>query len=78
MGKDLDLTPEEIMASLDPISSVKGKVTIGGPAPAEVNRPVAEAAERLAAEKARLAERKRRLAEADALLDGMAAQLLAD
>lgn len=77
VGSDLDLKAEEIIASLDPVASVKGKLTVGGPAPGEVGRMVTEAKERLAVERARLEERRRKLAAADEELTRLVDQLAA-
>jgi hypothetical protein len=75
LGHELDLDAEEVHAALDPTLSVRGKVTLGGPAPSEVQRQIADGLTRLAAEQSRLGERQERLSEADATLDRLAEQL---
>ena len=75
IGRDLELTEAEVRASLDPLSSIEGKRTVGGPAPEEVHRMITEAMCRLAAERSRLDERRRRLMEADVLLNRTSREL---
>ena len=75
IGQDLDLTPDEIIASLEPFSSIQGKVTTGGPSQPEVQRMVVEATERLTVEQGRLEKIKQQLVEADEQLDQAATEL---
>jgi argininosuccinate lyase len=75
LGYELDLDAAEVRAALDPAASVKGKLTIGGPAPDEVKRQIATAVERLTAEESRLNDRQEHLSQADGQLDGLAEEL---
>lgn len=76
LGHELDFDAAAVREALDPASSVRAKLTHGGPAPGEVLRMIGEARERLAAERSRLAARLESLSRADDALDARANQLL--
>ncbi len=75
IGRDLGISEDDVKAALDPMASVRGKLTCGGPAPAEVTRMVMAALERVAADKAEVERKRQDLAEADRRLDEQARAL---
>lgn len=76
VGREIELSKDDVRDALDPMSSVKGKLTLGGPAPSEVQRMVAKGLAQLEIEKGRLAERQSRLESADRELRQIAARLM--
>lgn len=56
--KELPLSEEQFRAALDPVAIVRNRATSGGPQPAEVERMLGEARDRIAARDAWIAERR--------------------
>jgi len=69
IGSELDLTAEEVAASLEPRNSVAGKPTLGGPNPDQVKRMIQTAWYRLDSEANQLEQRKQHIEESLTNLD---------
>jgi argininosuccinate lyase len=81
-AKEMSLTPaelpmseEEFRSTLDPVAIVKNRATAGGPQPAEMDRMLASAKERLVAQDAWIKERRKVIDDALARLDADFAKL---
>lgn len=74
-GKPLNLDKKVIVESLDPVENITKRATIGGPAPREVVRMIAERKIRIIEEKSRLEQRLKRLGKANDTLSAAVKQL---
>ncbi|WP_336813795.1 argininosuccinate lyase [Bosea sp. MMO-172] len=66
---DLPMSETEFRATLDPVAIIKNRATSGGPQPAEMDRMLAEARQRLDRQDAWIKERRARIAAGLAKLD---------
>jgi argininosuccinate lyase len=66
---DLPMTEQEFRAALDPVAIVRARVTAGGPQPAEMQRMLTEAKQRLEQQQTWIAERHARVDGSLARLD---------
>jgi len=76
IGRRLNLSEESLRKALDPKENVETRRHIGGPAPQEVERMIADREKRIAAEEIRLENRKRSLEKARGELNRMVESLL--
>ena len=76
-GNPLGWSQEEILQCLDPVHFVNNHDLVGGPAPSEVARMIADRRAKLAAEVEAQEARKARLAEGDRKLESAAADMIA-
>lgn len=73
-GAELPMSEAEFRAALDPVAIVRARATAGGPQPAEMDRMLAAARQRIAAQDAWIAAERQRIATALATLDTAFAQ----
>jgi len=73
----LPMDEAEFRATLDPVAIVKHRQTLGGPQPAEMQRMLKEARERLAAQEAWIKQRRDHISQSLAELDKQFDQLVA-
>jgi len=74
---ELPMSEAEFRATLDPVAIVKHRATVGGPQPAEMQRMVKEARERLATQDAWIKARRAHISNSLAELDKRFEQLVA-
>ena len=74
--QELPITEEAFRAALDPVAIVRARATSGGPQPAEMERMLTAARDRLAAQDAWIDERRAHVDRSLARLDGDFAKLL--
>lgn len=76
--QELPLSEEEFRAALDPVAIVRDRATSGGPQPAEVERMLGEARDRIAAQDAWIAGKREHIAASLSKLDTDFGALLSD
>ncbi|MDB6454379.1 argininosuccinate lyase [Falsirhodobacter sp. 20TX0035] len=74
--QDLPITEDAFRAALDPAAIIRARATSGGPQPAEMERMLTAARDRLTAQDAWIAERRARIDDSLARLDADFAKLL--
>ncbi|MBO1113586.1 argininosuccinate lyase [Bordetella petrii] len=74
---ELPMSETEFRATLDPVAIVKHRATLGGPQPAEMQRMLQEARDRLAAQDAWIKARRKHISDSLAELDKQFDQLVA-
>jgi len=75
--QELPLNEAEFRSTLDPVAIVRNRATVGGPQPAEMQRMLKEALQRLALQDQWIKERRERINASLARLDGDFEKLLA-
>ncbi len=73
---ELPMSEAEFRATLDPVAIVKNRATPGGPQPAEMDRMLAQARQRLDRQEGWIKEKRQRIADGLAKLDGDFARLV--
>lgn len=76
-GTELPMSEAEFRSTLDPVAIVKNRATSGGPQPAEMDRMLKEAREKLASQDAWIKERRAHIRDSLAELDQKFDQLVA-
>jgi argininosuccinate lyase len=76
LGEKLNISDEDILASIDPIENVNRRNVIGGPAPQEVQRMIAETWERIRSQESRLQAKLENLESARQKLDQAEASIM--